>query len=55
MKDVPKLPEKLDFEFNASPKNIFENLVLFTVISKYTPERENMVRDIETRYRVMLE
>lgn len=56
MKDEAlKLPEVLDFEFNASPKNIFENFVLYTAISKYTPERENMLRDLESSYRVMLE
>ena len=50
-----KLPERLDFEFNASPKNVFENFVLYTAISKYTPERETMLREIESSYRVMLE
>ena len=35
-----ELPNKLDFEFDCSIKNTFENFVLYTIISKFTPERE---------------
>eukprot|EP00828_Plagiopyla_frontata_P017832 TRINITY_DN22_c0_g1_i2.p1 TRINITY_DN22_c0_g1~~TRINITY_DN22_c0_g1_i2.p1 ORF type:complete len:446 (+),score=71.10 TRINITY_DN22_c0_g1_i2:68-1405(+) len=49
------LPNQLDFAFNASPKNTFENFVLYAIISKFTPEREQLLREIEQNYRVMLE